>query len=492
MQITPPYRLLLIAFWLVALYGLLFLHLDSMPLRLYDESRLANNALETAQSGRLIVTTYDGQPDMWNTKPPLMIWLQALSMRLLGYNELAVRLPAASAALATMFLLVWFCRRALGRTSMGFIATLILAASGGYLCEHVSRTGDYDALLILWNTAGMLFFFAFLTEENARTKRRYMLLTGLCIALGVLTKSIVGLMFLPGMLLFLLLRKKLTSVLTYPPTYAALAIVLVLIGGYYGLRESLNPGYLKAVWENELGGRYGSTLENHSGDFFLFFRLLYEKQFMPWLLAIPLSMVFLKKETGKVRSLFLYLLLISLSYLLFISNSGTKLPWYSAPILPALSLMAAIGLDGALHAMFRDYKPSNPHLSFFLLFSLTLILFTQPYRERLSTVYKVPLEKYEYWEELQYSRFMEQLKDRKTYFIAHIGYHSAIDFYRKAYNLRGYDIKSIHPNEMAEGDVVMFCEEPAKEWLKNYEFEILETQRKCILVSIKGRKEHPE
>jgi len=53
--------------------SVLFYHLGMMPLQVWDEARLADNALEMATNGLSLITTYDGSPDHWNTKPPLVM-----------------------------------------------------------------------------------------------------------------------------------------------------------------------------------------------------------------------------------------------------------------------------------------------------------------------------------------------------------------------------------------------------------------------------------
>ncbi|HQA87386.1 MAG TPA: 4-amino-4-deoxy-L-arabinose transferase, partial [Bacteroidales bacterium] len=72
----------------------LFGKLDKIPVQLWDESRLAINALEMFENGNLLVTYYKGEPDFWNTKPPLMIWFQSLNFHLFGVNEFSLRLPS--------------------------------------------------------------------------------------------------------------------------------------------------------------------------------------------------------------------------------------------------------------------------------------------------------------------------------------------------------------------------------------------------------------
>ena len=83
-------------------FSLLVLHYSSLPLQTWDEARNANNALEIARSGHWLVPSYEGIPDHWNTKPPLMIWQMSALMRLGLPPLLAVRLPTMLAALATV------------------------------------------------------------------------------------------------------------------------------------------------------------------------------------------------------------------------------------------------------------------------------------------------------------------------------------------------------------------------------------------------------
>jgi len=103
---------------------------------------------------------------MWNTKPPLLIWVQVFLMRILGVNELAVRLPSAFAAFFTCIVLLIFFRRHLKNFWFGFISILVLVTSYGYIDLHASRTGDYDALLTLFTKLSGLFFFAFCATKN--------------------------------------------------------------------------------------------------------------------------------------------------------------------------------------------------------------------------------------------------------------------------------------------------------------------------------------
>jgi 4-amino-4-deoxy-L-arabinose transferase-like glycosyltransferase len=169
----------------------LFSHLGSLPIHLWDESRLTMNAYEMHVNRNFIVTHYNDAPDLWNTKPPFLIWCQALLMDVVGPNELAMRLPSAIAALLTCIALMVFSIRYLKNFWIGFIAVIILITAPGYVSDHGTRTGDYDSMLTLFTTISCLFFFAY----SETKKIKYLYLFFLSITFGVLTKSVAALIF---------------------------------------------------------------------------------------------------------------------------------------------------------------------------------------------------------------------------------------------------------------------------------------------------------
>ena len=51
----------------------LFYNLDFLPLRLWDEARLAINAYEMKNNNHFLITHFKGEFDMWNTKQNLRL-----------------------------------------------------------------------------------------------------------------------------------------------------------------------------------------------------------------------------------------------------------------------------------------------------------------------------------------------------------------------------------------------------------------------------------
>src|ERR1051325_2737602 len=99
----------------------LFLNLDVLAIRTFDEARNTVNAYEMYRNGNYLISHFDGAPYLWNTKPPLLIWLQVLFMKILGPGELALRLPSALAGLFTCLSIFLFTGRILKDYLFGFI-----------------------------------------------------------------------------------------------------------------------------------------------------------------------------------------------------------------------------------------------------------------------------------------------------------------------------------------------------------------------------------
>ena len=95
-----------LALFAVLWYALLIWRYDALPLQAWDESRQAVTAYEMATGHGWLAPTYDGVPDHYNTKPPLLVWSIAALMRMGAPLVLAVRLPVFVAALLTV-VLVW-------------------------------------------------------------------------------------------------------------------------------------------------------------------------------------------------------------------------------------------------------------------------------------------------------------------------------------------------------------------------------------------------
>ena len=330
---------------LLALWAALFLlRYDALPLQLWDESRNANNALEMALHGRWLTPTYAGAVDHWNTKPPLLIWAMAGWLRLGVAPLVAVRLTSWMAA-ATTVATVWGVLRLEARDRLAaFAGGVLLLSAVAYIGPHAARTGDYDALESAFLFGYVLSFWK--TFESGRT--RWLFLTAALMALGVLTKGVAALLPLPGLGLYALSRPKtLAAFLKDARTWGAAALFVAVAGGYYLGRESYDPGYLSIVADNELGGRFLKITERHHGSWHFYLRVLLQSA-EPCAALAGLGLLTLFSRDARRRSLALACGLATASLLVVLSASRSKMEWYATPLVPLLSVVAALGLTDAL------------------------------------------------------------------------------------------------------------------------------------------------
>ena len=124
-------------------------------------------------------------------KPPLALWVQALSVRVFGYHPLSMLVPQALMGVASVALVYDLVGRRFGRLG-GFVAGLALALTP--ITVGISRHNNPDALLVLCCVAAV--WCAVRALEDGRV--RWLVGAGVCVGLGFETKMAVALMVVPG------------------------------------------------------------------------------------------------------------------------------------------------------------------------------------------------------------------------------------------------------------------------------------------------------
>jgi putative flippase GtrA len=320
----------------------LFYRLTALPIELWDESRLANNALEMSQTGLSFITTYQWLPDHWNTKPPLLIWIMAATMKVAGINELSVRLPSVIAALATLSLVYWFIVRHFRLPVQALLTVLFILAAPGYVLFHGARSGNYDALLTLFTTVYLLSAFLFMEGEE-RNRWKYFSVMVVAIIATFYTKSIQGLIFLPALFAYALANGHVKMILRKRYFYIGCILVLASSIFYYWFRNKIDPGYFSAAQANDLGGRYSVPQEGHDGSPFYYLRK--SIRFFPWLIpSLVIGAYLCLRGPRELKKFALFISMALVSYFLVISSASTKLVWYATPIVPLSAILCAFGV----------------------------------------------------------------------------------------------------------------------------------------------------
>jgi 4-amino-4-deoxy-L-arabinose transferase-like glycosyltransferase len=452
------------------LFGLL----DALPIRIWDESRLANSALEMYESGLQLTTTYEGSQDLYSTKPPLMIWLQVVCMQVVGPNELAVRLPSAIAGFICCLALMLFLKRNSNNFWLGFAGAVTLVGMPGFVGEHVCRTGDYDALLVLFLTLSALCIYQFSKHKSSKWIYLFFLST----FLAFFTKSTAGLLFIPGVILFLLSQKVLLKFLKKRAFYIGLFGSVVLAAGYFVAREKLGPGYWEAVWQNDVTGRYNEVLENHRGGFWFYYNFLVSSHLGFLYLLVPVGWVIgLSNKNETIYRLTVLSLCISISYFLIISTAQTKLEWYTAPLLPFLAINIAIVIDFVMK-MLSKLKTGKYLRKNVLPYVVLFLFLITPYKGMIDSIYSpedVVWER-EFYEPGQWLRQHIKHGDHSTALdILQTDYRPHWRFYVKQGQLQGIPIRCIDKNEiLSSKNLLVFRDENQALLEANYSFDLLE------------------
>jgi 4-amino-4-deoxy-L-arabinose transferase-like glycosyltransferase len=127
----------------LALFNLTY-RLDREFVTEWDESLYAISAWEAVTRGSWIGTTFLGELDYYNSKPPLMVWLIALSFKAFGASLVSLRLTSAISAWLTVAVLQEWARRCFGPL-VALFASLSLATMFGFAHVHSGRSAATDA-----------------------------------------------------------------------------------------------------------------------------------------------------------------------------------------------------------------------------------------------------------------------------------------------------------------------------------------------------------
>ncbi|MEA2279658.1 MAG: hypothetical protein QOK21_265 [Solirubrobacteraceae bacterium] len=166
-------------------------------------------------------------------KPPLALWVQALSVRVFGFHSLSILVPQALMGVGTVGLTYDLTRRRFGRVA-GAVAGLALALTP--IAVAISRHNNPDALLVLCSVAALWCVVRAL--EDGRT--RWVALAGVALGLGFETKMGAALLVVPGLaaaILWVAPRGRRAAV----RSLAAGGAALVAVGGAWPLLMALTP-----------------------------------------------------------------------------------------------------------------------------------------------------------------------------------------------------------------------------------------------------------
>src|SRR3990167_4066785 len=312
-----------------------------VPLNDVTEARYAEIARKMIVSNDWITLWHEKGIPFWG-KPPLSIWLSALSMELFGVNAFAARLPSFLLSLLVIFLLFLLVKQYKGAREAR-ISVLVLASS--FLMYLISGTMMMDpALLFAVFLAEASFWLAI---EKHSIFAAYMFY--LALAIGLLVKGLLIIVLLGGSLgLWVIWHKKWQALWTRLPWFSGTLLMLALALPWYILAERKTPGFINYFIVGEhfarfmhsgwQGDKYGRAHNQIFGIIWLYFLIG----------AAPWSIYLVKfKQNIRVSLQYAhdtwvtYWFLCCIFPLVFFTFASNLIFPYAAPALPAFAILFA-------------------------------------------------------------------------------------------------------------------------------------------------------
>lgn len=221
---------------IILVWAAIYLSTIFRPALLDDADTVHAEAAKEMLAKNDWVTLHINEGFRYLEKAPLMYWAVAESFKLFGIHDWSARLPIALGILALLLIVYRLGRRVYGEEG-GFYSALILASGFGPFV--FSRILIPDMAVGLWLALGFDFFLTSLRQE----KPSRWVCWGLAatMALNVLTKGLIGLVFPVGTIfIFLLLTGNLRHLLKLR-LLSSFIVFLVIAAPWHVLATIRNP-----------------------------------------------------------------------------------------------------------------------------------------------------------------------------------------------------------------------------------------------------------
>jgi 4-amino-4-deoxy-L-arabinose transferase-like glycosyltransferase len=344
-----------------------------LPLLDPDEGLHASIAQEMVERGDWLTPRLVGRPFL--DKPILYFWAEALSLRLLGMHEAAVRFPGLMFGLlgaVTTAAVGWrMFSRSVGLLAGMFYATMILPAA-------LAQAPVHDVALIPCVNLALLWFWESDRAAGWKTELKYALAIGVLLGLACLTKGLAG-VGLIGVAYggYLLVSGRLTAAACIWAT-AALAVALLVASAWYVPVELHNPGYLHYYFVDRHLLGYTTSTQRHGDAPWWYYLPILLGGGLPWIAYVPVVVQdgwarygrphnhtwggWLKLCWGRLfarprwnrpphsspSGAMVLLWCWLLGCTVFLSASYSKLVTYIWPVFPAVAILAAVAWAGLL------------------------------------------------------------------------------------------------------------------------------------------------
>ena len=313
------------------------------------QAQIARNMLT---SGDWVTARVDGVAYL--EKAPLVYWIIAIFYKIFGVYDWAARIPIALSVMALAWLTAAFGTWAFGKRA-GLYAGLCMATCIGIFL--FTRILIPDVMLTFTTALAMWAFLRSLDEEEPHP-RFWAFVMAASLGVGLLLKSLVGVVFpVAGALIYLFLTKQLFALRTWQRLrpISGFFVILLIAAPWHILATLRNPPYFSLSLHSGPGEYHGFLWFYFINEQFLrFLNLRYPRDYntvprlwfwlfhslwlFPWSVYFPAITKLSYKpvdRAGRVR----LLALCWTGFLLIFFTFSTTQEYYSMPCYPALALL---------------------------------------------------------------------------------------------------------------------------------------------------------
>lgn len=307
----------------------MFNFLTNVSLSSWDEAWYGVISKNILKTGDFINLVFNGKP--YFDHPPFALWLQAISMKLLGISELSVRLPSFILGIGTLIVVFLLGKKIFSKTA-GLFTALSLLIAPWFLTRSLS--GNLDITLTFLFV--LSFYFAIMASVNSK----FLIPLSFSLAFLFLTKSLVPFTIVPAIIFILWKKIKIKELIT------PLIIFILITAPWFVINLRNNPSLLQKylaigypgtktnsnIWQNILLTK--TYLHNGIGNIFLY-----------GLFSLPIGVLFFRKRYLPIV-IFISIFLLPFAF----SNKGHI--WHLIPLYPFWIL----SFYGVINEIIKKYK----------------------------------------------------------------------------------------------------------------------------------------
>ncbi|MDB5013484.1 MAG: glycosyl transferase family 39, partial [Daejeonella sp.] len=310
----------------------------------WDEINFAEAAREMLITKKYSSVQIDYLP-FWE-KPPLFIWLQAISMHFFGVNEFAARLPNALCGILTLLCLFRTGKRIFNE-QFGVLWAIVYC--GTFLTFLYFKSGIIDPFFNLFIFLSV-YYLSFTSLKNFAKRSQYLIVSGMFLGLAILTKGPVALLVLILCSLVILILSRFKPFLSFKELFL-FALTVFLIGMSWFAIEIYHNGF----WFINTFITYQIRLlqtqdAGHGGPFFYHWIVLLIGCFPASIFAIK-GIATKQNGTEEQVNFRKWMLVLFWVVLILFSLVKTKIVHYSSLCYFPLTFLAAY----AIHYMLQGY-----------------------------------------------------------------------------------------------------------------------------------------